>query len=93
MRPVIDDFLIDDENDFKFAEHGVPTRRVLQILDGEFVVVKNRRGRRAPYLVIGRDHGGACIAVPIEATGVSGLWRPVTAWWCKESERAMLPRL
>ena len=88
----IADFLIDEENEDKFAEHGVSVRQVLQILDNQYLLKPNRKGRRGLYLVIGRDNGGSCISVPIEATHVVDLWRPITAWLCKASELAQLER-
>jgi hypothetical protein len=88
--PEIHDFLIDDANEEKFAVHGLSARRVLQVLEDEHVVLRNRKERRGLYLVIGRDRGGACIAVPIEPTHDPTLWRPITAWPCKDHERAKL---
>ena len=88
----IHDFLFDDDNEEKFAAHGITGEQVAQVLDDEFRVEPNRRGRRAAYLVIGRDWGGACIAVPVEPTYDPFLWRPVTAWPCKASEEARLDR-
>lgn len=85
-------FLFDDENEDKFAAHGIRRAQVAQILDEDPLILVNRKGRRAPYLVIGRDWGGACIAVPIEPTYDPSLWRPVTAWHCKASEEARLDR-
>lgn len=83
-------FQFDDENDEKFAVHGIRREQVAQILDDEFRIEPNRKARRAAYLVIGRDWGGACIAVPVEPTYDPYLWRPVTAWPCKASEEARL---
>jgi hypothetical protein len=83
-------FLFDDDNEEKFAVHGVRREQVAQIFDDEFRVEPNRKSRRATHLVIGRDWGGACIAVPIEPTYDPYLWRPVTAWPCKASEEARL---
>lgn len=83
-------FLFDDMNEEKIAAHGITPRRLDQILDDEYLVVPNRKGRRAAYLVIGRDWGGACIAVPVEPTHDPHLWRPITAWPCKASEEARL---
>jgi uncharacterized DUF497 family protein len=88
----VEDLSFDEVNLDKFAEHGVSARQVRQLLDDPFLVLPNRRNRRAPYLLLGRDHGGACLAVPIEPTGDPEVWRPVTAWLCKESERAILTR-
>lgn len=85
-------FQFDDENDEKFAVHGIRREQVAQILDDEFRIEPNRKARRAAYLVIERDWGGACIAVSVEPTYDPYLWRPVTAWPCKASEEARLDR-
>jgi hypothetical protein len=90
-RPTIADFLFDDSNEAKIASHGLTARQVMHILDSPFTRVANRRGRRAEWLLIGRDHGGRCIAVPVEPTHDPTLWRPVTAWPCKGHEAARLP--
>ena len=71
-------FLYDEENDEKFAVHGIRREQVAQILDDEFRIEPNRKARRAAYLVIGRDWDGACIAVPIEPTHDPYLWRSIT---------------
>ena len=88
--PTILGFLFDDDNEEKIATHGLSARRVAQILENRHVVARNRKRRRAIYLVIGIDHGGACIATPIEPTHDPTLWRPITAWLCKPHERAKL---
>jgi hypothetical protein len=61
------------------------------VLDHSFRVQKNRKERRAAYLVIGRDNQNQCLAIPIEPTYDPKIWRPVTAWYCKPSEWARLP--
>jgi uncharacterized DUF497 family protein len=90
--PQIRAFLFDAENETKFAAHGIRPEQVDQILDEAFIVARNRKQRRAAYLVIGRDWGGACIAVPTEPTNDPTVWRPVTAWPCKAAEAARLDR-
>ena len=85
-------FLFDDDTEEKFAVHGIRRTQVAQILDEDPVILLNRKGRRGVYLIIGRDWGGACIAVPIEPTHDPYLWRPITAWYCKASEEARLDR-
>jgi hypothetical protein len=90
--PDVADLLFDDENENKMAAHGLTPRRVLQVLDNTHVVVPNRRRRRASFLIVGRDNGGACISVPIERTRDPLIWRPVTAWPSKDSERRQLER-
>ncbi len=86
------DFLMDDENTEKFWAHGLTDRQVRQVLDDRYTVVSNRKNRRSRYLIIGRDWSGQCITIPIEPTYDPILWRPVTAWYCKPAEAALLPR-
>jgi hypothetical protein len=88
--PRIADFFIDEENEQKFWAHGLSAEQVLQILGNEHVVVPNRRRRRGLQLVIGRDDGGACITVPVERTHDPSVWRPITAWLCKDWKRTKL---
>lgn len=86
----IERFLFDAENEEKFSAHGISLYKVYQALQNRYVVVRNRKERRASYLFVGEDDGGMCIAVPIEPFGASGVWRPVTAWPCKGHEKALL---
>ena len=90
--PRVSDFAFDDLNVDKMGMHGITDRRARQLLDGPHIIVRNRKGRRGTYLLIGRDHGGACIAVPIEPTSEAEVWRPITGWLCKEHEKARLQR-
>lgn len=89
-RPDILGFVIDDENERKFRSHGLLAHQVDQVLNNRHLVVPNRRNRRAQYLVIGRDNGGTCISIPVEATNDPELWRPITAWRSKDYEEAKL---
>ena len=91
-RPTIEEFLIDEANLEKFHLHSISPDQVWQVLENAFAVVPNRTARRAPLLVLGRDHGGNCIAIPVEPTHEKGLWRPITAWRCKPDERIRLER-
>lgn len=86
----IEGFLIDDENEEKIAAHGVSYRQIIQILDNVHIVMPNKKGYRGVYLVLGKDNGGACIAVPVERTNDPTVWRPITAWRCKPGERTLL---
>ncbi len=83
-------FLFDDENEGKFAAHGISLYQVYQALQNKYVVVQNRKERRASHLFVGEDDGGMCIAMPIAPSGEPGVWRPVTAWPCKGQEKALL---
>ena len=89
--PYVATLLWDDENIEKLAGHGLALERVDEVLDDPGrVIATNRQDRRALYLLIGRDDGGAAISVPVEPTHDPYMWRPITAWLSKDSERAML---
>ena len=90
--PRIELFLIDDQNEDKFSNHGLSSRQVVVVLGNIHVVLKNRRRARGLYLVVDRDNGGACIAIPVEPTHERTLWRPITAWPCKPGERTLLEK-
>ena len=86
LVPDIQAFVLDDVNEGKFAVHAVTAEQVLQVLENRHVILRNRGERRATHIVIGMDDEGSCIAVPVEPTYDPGLWRPITAWYCKRSE-------
>lgn len=88
---MVEGFLIDDDNEAKFWHHGLTVTQIMQVLDHPHRIKRNRKERRASHLVIGRDGQGRCIAVPIEATHIPRVWRPVTAWPCKNHEEGWLP--
>lgn len=90
--PIVASFLFDDENEEKFARHGLDSFQVLQVLSHRFTIAANRKGRRGTFLIIGVDDNGRCIAIPIEQTYERMMWRPITAWYCKTSEQSRLPR-
>lgn len=86
------DFVFDDENEAEMDEHGISPKQLIQVLEAPHRVKKNRKGRRATHMVIGRDFQDQCIAIPIEPTPTRHVWRPVTAWFCKPHESGWLPR-
>jgi uncharacterized DUF497 family protein len=88
----IDTFLFDDENEDEITIHGLSIRQVVEILENTSITLPNRKRRRGQYLIIGRDNGGTCIAVPIELTNKIGVWRPITAWPCKKGEKTILKK-
>ncbi len=90
--PLIRSFLFDEENEEKITARGLSLYRVLQVLDNAHIILKNRKRQRGVFLVIGRDNGGSCIAIPIERSYTPNLWRPITAWPCKKCEYTILRR-
>ncbi len=91
-NPTVDDFAFDDDNEDKFWSHAVTAVQVRQVLERPYTIRPNRKGRRASHQIIGLDRQGRCLAIPIEPTYDDAIWRPVTAWLCKASERALLPK-
>ena len=90
----MDGFVFDEQNEEKFAQHGITVAQVDYVLyDSVAYVVKNRKRRRAQYLLVGRDSSGMCIAVPLERTTGKYIWRAVTAWPCKMHEEQRLQRV
>ena len=91
MPPVtVEFFEIDEFNEPKFWSHGLDREAVAQVLGNRRVVVRNRKGRTADYMLIGRDDSGRCITMPIAPTHDPYTWRPITAWRCKPGEAARL---
>jgi uncharacterized DUF497 family protein len=77
----VSELVFDDENEAKFAEHGVTVEAVAQVHLNGPRYRKNRAERRATHLMIGQTFGGRWLVIPIERWGSeSGLWRPVTAF-------------
>ena len=88
--PVISTFLIDDDNEEKFWSHTLSVDQIIQVLDGPYLVVRNKKKHRASHLVIGTDNSGHCISIPIEPTNEDDVWRSVTAWLCGKGEATAL---
>lgn len=76
----------------KLWNHGLTAAQARSILGHPWVVARNRRGRAAPYLLIGRDEQGRCLTMPIVPTDDPLTWRVITGWNCKPSEAAILRR-
>ena len=70
--------------------HGIVPEQVHAILFGHVVVTRNRPNRAAPFILIGRDEQGRCLAIPVAPTHDRLIWRVITAWYCKPSEAAKL---
>ena len=80
----------DEDTEAHCAAHGIWPEQLDELLEGHYVVIRNRRRRTGTHLLIGRDYAGRCIAVPMLRTGRRGIWRAVTAWYCRASEESRL---
>jgi hypothetical protein len=81
-----------DETEAHIAEHDVTPREVNQMVENPHIIVRNRKGRRAPVLLIGRTHGGRVLSVPLAKTRDPGVWRPITAFSATEAQTALLDK-
>jgi hypothetical protein len=86
------DFDITPEIAAHMWEHRVDLEHLYEVIAGSYIVRRNRANRVAPYLLIGEDNEGRCLAVPIVPTDDPFVWRPITAWKCKASEADKLYR-
>jgi uncharacterized DUF497 family protein len=82
----------DDQTEAHIAEHGVTPREVNQMVENPHILVRNRKGKRAPMLLIGRTHGGRVLSVPLAKTRDPGVWRPITAFPATEAQTALLDK-
>ena len=69
---------------------GITLGDLADVLAGRHVVVRNRKGRTASHVLIGRDAHGRCLAIPVVSTDRPYTWRAVTVWPCKPNEAARL---
>ncbi len=74
----------------KGARHGITGEQMQAVAGNDHVLARNRKGRAASHLLIGRDDQGRCLAMPVVATDQPRVWRAITAWYCKLSESAKL---
>ena len=83
----------DEDNQAHCSAHGIwPEDLEDARVSGEYAVVRNRKGRTASHLFLGRDRSGRCVAAAILATSEPGVWRPISAWPCKRQEEQELER-
>jgi hypothetical protein len=74
----------------KLWYHGIRPGQVRAVLESRWAVIRNRPGRAADYLLVGRDEQGRCLTLAIVSTDDPLVWRVITGWYCKPSEAAKL---
>lgn len=74
----------------KAAHHGITEVQMQAVAANDHVLARNRKGRAASHLLVGRDDQGRCLAMPVVPTDDPRTWRAITAWFCKASEAAKL---
>ncbi len=78
----IDEFVFDEHNISEMARHGVTYIEAIQVIEGEYHVLRNRTRHVASQSLIiqGRTFGGRVLHIPIQATSDPRIWRPATAY-------------
>lgn len=89
-RVTVAEFEFSERADSKMWDHGIDFDVLPELLENCYVIVRNRKHRAAAVMLIGHDNSRRCIVTPILPTSDPLIWRPVTAWYCKPSEEAML---
>jgi uncharacterized DUF497 family protein len=82
----------DEVGEEHVAKHGLTVREVNQIIANPHVVVRNRKGRRADYLMIGSTHGGEIVTAALEKTRGAGTWRVATAYPATDAQQQVFKR-
>lgn len=76
----ITDLSISEETDAHIWDrHGIDSRVLRQILQGEHKIRRNRRNRTATHTLIGHDLSGHCYEVQIRPTDKPSTWKVITA--------------
>jgi hypothetical protein len=83
---------IDERATEKLWAHQVLPRQLRAVIAGFYIVTRNRKGRAASHLLIGRDDQGKCLTAPVVRTHDPLVWSVITAWECKPGEAAKLRR-
>ena len=89
-RITVLDFQISERAASKMKDRNIVVDDLYDVIDSDYEVVPNRSGHPAPYVLIGRDRSGRCLAIPVAPTHDPYVWRPITAWKCKPRETAKL---
>jgi hypothetical protein len=89
-RIEIADFRITPTAHDKMWAHRIDADQVYAVLDSFWTVTRNRANRAASQILYGTVEQGRCLAIPIVPTEDPLIWRPITAWYCKPREAAIL---
>jgi hypothetical protein len=80
---------IDDWNADEAARHRVREAEIRQVLDNAPIFKPNKKGHKAPIVMIGPTFGGRFLTIPLSPTRDETVWRPATAWESSDNERML----
>lgn len=71
-----------------YKEHRVTISEILEVFDGRPSFFANGGSKRAAIIMVGPTTRGRILCIPLEPTGLFGVWRLVTAFEANASHRA-----
>lgn len=82
------DVEFDEGNESELAAHGITALEAWQVLANEPTWARNKKGRAANWLAVGRTDGGRRLSLPVVYDPVRRRIRPVTGWDSNQGELA-----
>lgn len=76
----------DDGNESHCAGHGVTPSELTQVFENDPLWARNKKGRTAAWLMVGRTLGGRAIVAAVEYDEIRSAVRPITARECESHE-------
>lgn len=87
---ILDLYISVQVDDHIWNRHKIESIRLPEIIAGHYKTFRNRGGRAATHLLIGKDFGGRCYVVPIRPTADPLVWEVISAWPCDLKDHARL---
>ena len=87
---ILDHYISIEVDDHIWDRHKIDSIRLPEIVAGHYKTFRNRSGRSATHLLIGKDFGGRCYVVPIRPTADPVIWEALSAWPCDLKDLARL---
>jgi hypothetical protein len=93
VRPRIGALLVSEQSEEHLARHAVSVTEVEQLLANPHVLLRNRGGRAATLLIVGRTDAGRVLTTAVAPTNVTDAWRLYTAYPSSDRQRELLMRM
>lgn len=88
----VKEIVLDDWSIEELWRHKISARQVMQVQRNRFVLLRNKKHRRATHRLIGVDDGGRMLTICIEPLK-RGTWQVITGWYATTGERTVYERV
>ena len=88
----VKELVLDDWSVEELRRHQITARQVKHVQHNRYVLLRNKRRRRATHRLIGADDGGRILTICIEPIR-GGRWQVVTGWDSTTGERTIYERV